>query len=116
MGQSPGHKEGQNEETEDGGIAVETEEQRPDLDHPKKYAVILHNDDYTSMDFVIEVLRRFFHKTKEESEAIMWKVHREGRGVAGIYSFEIAETKVAQVTEAARARGFPLKCTLEEIT
>lgn len=94
-----------------GGIAVE--ESRPKLKEPSKYAVILHNDDYTTMEFVIEVLQRFFKKTPEEALQITLKVHQDGRGLAGIYPGDIAETKVAQVHEAARSRGFPLRCTSE---
>lgn len=81
---------------------------------PKQYKVLLLNDDYTPMDFVIFVLMRFFRKTIDEAESIMWKVHKEGVGLAGIYSYEIAETKVAQVVRVARAEGHPLRCTMEE--
>ena len=70
---------------------------KPEVREPRKYAVILHNDDYTTMEFVIEVLNRFFQKTHEEAVAVTLQVHQQGRGVAGIYSFEIAETKVFQV-------------------
>lgn len=98
-------------ESDEGGVAVETA--RPKVKEPPKYAVILYNDDFTTMDFVIEVLGKFFHKTPQEAMAIMLKVHHDGRGVAGVYSHEIAETKVHQVTELARSRGFPLKCVAE---
>ena len=94
-----------------GGVAVQ--EGRPKLKAPRKFYVLLLNDDYTTMEFVTEVLTTFFHKTEAEAMQIMLKVHHEGRGVAGIYSFEIAETKVAQVEEYARGQGFPLKCVLE---
>jgi len=87
---------------------------KPKLKEPPKYAVLLHNDDYTTMEFVIEVLARFFGKTQEEAIQVMLKVHHEGRGVAGIYSRDIAETKVAQATEYAKASGHPLKVTAEE--
>lgn len=83
-----------------------------DTDVPR-YAVILHNDDYTSMEFVVEVLQKHFRKSKEEAYRIMLRVHREGRGVAGVYSFEIAETKAKQVMDEAQAKGFPLRCTVE---
>jgi ATP-dependent Clp protease adaptor protein ClpS len=100
------------EETDEGGeIAVQ--EGRPKLKEPPRFAVILHNDDYTTMEFVLEVLERFFKKTRQEATEITLRVHHEGRGVAGIYSRDIAETKTAQVNEAARSRGFPLKCTTE---
>jgi ATP-dependent Clp protease adaptor protein ClpS len=95
-----------------GALAVEDDS---DIKPPKKYAVILHNDDYSTMDFVIEVLEGFFNKNRAEATAIMFKVHQEGRGVAGIYSHEIAETKASQVTQYARKKGFPLRCTYEPL-
>ncbi len=76
-------------------------------------AVLLHNDDFTTMEFVIEVLIRFFKRTPEESVKIMLAVHETGSGVAGIYPAEIAETKVSQVTEYAQDSGYPLKATAE---
>ena len=88
-------------------------ERRDQLKEPPQYAVVLHNDDYTTMEFVVEVLKKFFHKTEEEALRIMLRIHQEGEGVAGIYSYEIAETKAVQVNQVARARGFPLKCTVE---
>jgi ATP-dependent Clp protease adaptor protein ClpS len=88
-------------------------EGRPQLKEPPSYAVILHNDDYTSMEFVIEVLRRYFHKKEEEAMQIMLSVHEQGKGTAGIYHLEIAETKVVQVQDYARAKGFPLLCSIE---
>ncbi len=99
------------EDESGGGVAVQ--EGRPKLAEPPKYAVFLHNDDYTTMEFVTEVLKRYFHKSEEEAVQIMLKVHQQGKGVAGIYHYEIAETKVVQVQEYARAKGFPLKCTAE---
>lgn len=101
------------EENGDGAVAVE--ESRPKLKEPPQYAVVLLNDDYTTMEFVVEVLQRFFHKTTEQAVEIMLRVHQEGRGVAGIYTYEIAETKVAQVHEHAKSAGFPLKCILEKV-
>ncbi|GAB6887487.1 ATP-dependent Clp protease adaptor ClpS [Desulfothermus okinawensis JCM 13304] len=86
-----------------------------ELKEPPKYKVLLHNDDYTTMDFVVEVLMKVFHKTKEEAVAIMLNVHKKGIGVCGVYPAEIAETKVALVHKMARKEGFPLKCTMEEV-
>lgn len=107
----PDSHPGRHEEQE-GDVAVE--EAEPRLKEPKHYAVVLHNDNYTTMEFVTEVLRKYFHKTGEEAVQIMLKVHHQGKGVAGIYTFQIAETKVAQVEAHAREKGFPLKCTVEE--
>ena len=80
---------------------------------PPQFAVVLHNDDYTPMDFVVEVLRRYFRKAEADAMHIMMQVHQKGRGVAGIYHFEIAETKVSQVHEYAQSEGHPLKCSME---
>jgi ATP-dependent Clp protease adaptor protein ClpS len=85
----------------------------PKLKEPKHYAVLLHNDDYTSMEFVTEILQKFFNKNGEDAVRIMLKVHQEGKGVAGLFTYQIAETKVAQVQEYARSKGFPLKCSME---
>jgi len=84
------------------------------LDEPSMYRVLLHNDDYTTMDFVVMVLKKIFHKTQEQSEQIMFDVHRKGRGVCGIYTFEIAQTKVEQVKVLAKEHAFPLLATYEE--
>jgi len=81
---------------------------------PNKYKVILHNDDYTTMEFVIGILMRIFHKSMIESEKIMLKIHNSGKGVCGIYTYEIAQTKVYQVRRLARESGYPLLATLEE--
>ena len=81
---------------------------------PDRYVVLLHNDDYTSMDFVVGVLCDIFHKTPEEATAIMLAVHQQGIGQCGVYTHEIAETKVALVRRRARAAGFPLRCTMEK--
>lgn len=97
----------------DGHVAVEIS--KPKVAEPPRYAVFLHNDDYTTMEFVVEVLTVDFSRPYQEAMSLMLKVHEEGKAVAGIYSFEIAETKVAKVTEKARASGFPLKLTLEPV-
>jgi ATP-dependent Clp protease adaptor protein ClpS len=86
----------------------------PKLDTPKMYKVILLNDDYTPMDFVVLVLRRFFAKSEEEATKIMLDVHKKGAGVAGVFSLEIAEMKVMQVNQFAQLNQNPLKSTLEE--
>jgi len=80
---------------------------------PKKYKVIMHNDDYTTMEFVILVLKKFFKKTDEEAELIMWKIHNEGFGICGVYTLEVAESKSSQVVRFARESGHPLKCTID---
>lgn len=85
------------------------------LTPPAKYCVILHNDDYTTMDFVIDVLMRFFGHDEKSATQIMLAVHKEGKGICGIYSAEVAETKVFQVTHYAQQNRFPLKCTMEKI-
>lgn len=80
---------------------------------PERYRVLLHNDDYTTMDFVIQVLESIFHKGPAEAYRIMMKVHTEGMGIAGIYPHEVAETKVENVHESARAQGYPLRASAE---
>jgi ATP-dependent Clp protease adaptor protein ClpS len=80
---------------------------------PRKYKVIFHNDDYTTMEYVVEVLRRFFHKNETEALHVMLTVHKRGKAVAGVYPRDVAETKVAQVTSDARERGHPLLLTAE---
>jgi ATP-dependent Clp protease adaptor protein ClpS len=84
-----------------------------DVEEPPMYKVMLLNDDYTSMEFVVEVLVYVFQKSLEEATQIMLNVHRSGVGVCGIYPYEIAETKVTTVENLARENGFPLKCIME---
>ncbi|BCD67533.1 ATP-dependent Clp protease adapter ClpS [Nitratiruptor sp. YY09-18] len=96
-------------------MEIKTESQEiTELKEPKKYKVFLLNDDYTTMDFVVDVLCEIFHKTYEEAVNIMLKIHKEGKGLCGVYTYEIAETKVDQVHRLARAHEFPLKATMEE--
>ncbi|MFL5812091.1 MAG: ATP-dependent Clp protease adapter ClpS [Bdellovibrionia bacterium] len=105
-----------NSEEGSGGIDVALEDDvRDELQQPPKFAVVLLNDDYTTMEFVVEVLQRFFKKTGEEAMQIMLRVHQEGRGVAGVYSHDIAETKVFQVLQLAKSRGYPLHCVIEPL-
>ena len=99
---------------EDGADGSVITEKKVRTERPSLYKVILHNDDYTPMDFVVEVLARFFRKTPEEATEIMLNVHYKGLGVCGVYPYEIAETKVALVTEAARENEYPLQCTMEK--
>ena len=81
---------------------------------PDMYRVVMLNDDYTTMEFVVEVLIDIFGKSEAEARKIMLAVHKQGRGVAGIYVYDIAVSKIAQVDEAAKKKGFPLKCIVEK--
>ena len=96
----------------EGGVATQEETKRK-LKKPRLYRVILHNDDYTTMEFVVESLVRFFHKTATEATHIMLTVHTKGNAVAGVYTRDVAETKVANVLKHARESGMPLLVTAE---
>lgn len=85
------------------------------VQEPRKARVLLLNDDYTSMDFVVRILLEVFYKTIDEATAIMLKVHEKGQGECGVYPIEVAETKVSQVHGKARSEGFPLRCMVEII-
>ncbi|MDD3592293.1 MAG: ATP-dependent Clp protease adaptor ClpS [Sulfurovum sp.] len=85
-----------------------------ELEEPRMFRVLLHNDDYTSMDFVVDVLMNIFHKNAMEAEKIMIEIHEKGIGVCGVYSFEIAQTKAEQVKQKAKQNEFPLLATIEE--
>ena len=93
-------------------------EQRTDVHdttrEPPQYRVLLHNDDYTTMEFVVEVLIYVFNKAPEDAATIMMNVHRKGIGICGVYPHEIAETKVDTVHNLARESGFPLRCSMEQ--
>jgi ATP-dependent Clp protease adaptor protein ClpS len=82
--------------------------------YPKQYNVFLLNDDYTSMDFVVDILMTIFRKNFQDAHRIMIEIHQKGRGLCGVYSYEIAETKIHQVGSLARENGFPLKAIMEE--
>jgi len=85
-----------------------------ELEEPQLFKVLLHNDDYTSMDFVVEVLIGIFHKTHAQAEQIMLQIHEKDKAVCGVYSFEIAQTKAEQVKQLAKQNEFPLLATIEE--
>lgn len=97
----------------EGGVATETSSR---VETPKMYAVILLNDDYTPMDFVVLVLKRFFGKTEEQAIQVMLDVHKKGSGIAGVYQLEIAEMKVMQVNQFAQLNQHPLKSSVEEVS
>jgi len=96
----------------DRGLAVDTA--RPELERPPLYRVLLLNDDYTPMEFVVEVLQVFFGMNREKATQVMLHVHTRGRGVCGVYTREVAETKVSQVNEFSRTHQHPLMCTMEK--
>lgn len=98
------------DEYNEGGVATI---KKVKIKKPKKYKVLIHNDDYTTMEFVVYVLQKIFHKNMDEAQAIMLKVHKEGMGVCGVYSYEIAESKSTKVSREAKENGHPLKCTIE---
>jgi len=93
------------------GLVVQ--EARPQIKKPQLYKVILLNDDYTPMEFVVRVLERFFHKNREEATHIMLHVHQKGLGICGVFTREVAETKVRQVMLYAAENQHPLQCTME---
>ncbi len=95
---------------DDGEVALE---KRIRTKKPRQYKVVLHNDNYTTMEFVVMVLSKFFHKNEAEATHIMLTVHHKGSGVAGVYSRDVAETKVQQVTSFSQENGMPLKLTAE---
>lgn len=87
---------------------------RPKTKKPAMYKVLMLNDDYTPMEFVVHVLERFFQKNRDEATRIMLHVHRRGVGVCGVFTYEVAETKVTQVMDLARQNQHPLQCTIEK--
>ncbi len=97
-------------EDNDGDLATE---RKSKLEKIRRYKVLFHNDDYTTMEFVIDVLMKFFHKSETEATHIMLSVHHKGHGVAGVFTKDVAETKVAQVTDYAKEQGMPLRLSVE---
>ena len=101
----------------DQGNSVErgvSEELREKVKEPDMFRVVIHNDDYTTKEFVVEILRAVFHKPAIEATKIMMNVHKKGRGTVGIYTWDIATTKTALVKRLAKENDFPLKCTIEK--
>lgn len=103
----------QNDGGRDAGVAIVTRT-KPKLQKPSLYRVLLLNDDYTPMEFVVYVLEKFFNKSREDATRIMLHVHQHGVGVCGVFTYEVAETKVAQVLDSARRNQHPLQCTMEK--
>jgi ATP-dependent Clp protease adaptor protein ClpS len=110
-GREPPGKDGGNEDGRT-GIATKT---RPKTKKPSLYKVLLLNDDYTPMEFVVVVIQEFFNKDRETATQIMLKIHLDGKGICGVYSRDVAATKVEQVQEAARQAGHPLQCVSEPV-
>jgi ATP-dependent Clp protease adaptor protein ClpS len=100
------------EREHDHGLAVETS--KPEVVRPPLYQVVLLNDDFTPMDFVVEVLQTFFTMNREKATQVMLHVHTRGKGVCGVFTREVAETKVTQVNDFARQNQHPLLCTMEK--
>ena len=100
---------------EDDGGSVVAEKQLQRTKPPQMYQVVMLNDDYTPMEFVVVVIQEFFHKDRETATQIMLKIHLDGKGICGVYPRDIANTKVEQVQEAARQAGHPLQCLSEPV-
>jgi ATP-dependent Clp protease adaptor protein ClpS len=96
------------------GLPQREPETSEEVREPRMYRVLLHNDDYTTMDFVVEILIGVFHKSAADATRIMLDVHKKGIGTCGVYTYDIASSRAAMVHELARKREFPLKCTIEE--
>lgn len=109
--QDPSFNDPNDGEKPQSGLMLKT---RPKTKKPSMYKVLLLNDDYTPMEFVVHILESIFNKSRQEATDIMLHVHRRGVGVCGIFTFEVAETKVAQVMDFARANEQPLQCTMEK--
>ena len=115
MANRPTTRPGDGPGDQDGGLgAAVVTETRTKVQKPSLYRVLILNDDYTPMEFVVYVLERFFQKDREAATRIMLHVHQNGVGVCGVFTYEVAETKVAQVVETARRHQHPLQCTMEK--
>ena len=99
---------------QDSNILIEKSSKKK-LKKPSLYKVVMLNDDYTPMDFVVYLLKTFFQKNQDEASKIMLEVHNKGAGICGVFSYEIAETKITKVINTSRTNGFPLLCTLEKM-
>ncbi|MBO1361234.1 ATP-dependent Clp protease adapter ClpS [Acetobacter sacchari] len=103
--------EDERDNTPNTGVLIKA---RPRTQKPAMYKVLMLNDDYTPMEFVVHVLERFFQKTRDEATSIMLQVHKRGVGVCGVFTYEVAESKVTQVMDLARQNQHPLQCTIEK--
>jgi ATP-dependent Clp protease adaptor protein ClpS len=111
MKDTDGNNDGKGKDGTGTGIVTKT---RPKVKKPSLYKVLLLNDDYTPMEFVVHILEKFFAKNREDAVEVMLHVHRHGVGICGVFTYEVAETKVAQVIEFARRHQHPLQCTMEK--
>jgi ATP-dependent Clp protease adaptor protein ClpS len=98
------------EPQKEGGVEIV---ERPTTKQPRRFHVVLHNDDYTTMEFVVHVIMKFFHKSETEATQIMLHVHHRGHGIVGVFTRDVAETKAEQVMHYAKGHGHPLRCTAE---
>lgn len=110
---APDEPPGKNENDDESHISVVIQA-RPETRRPAMYKVLMLNDDYTPMEFVVHVLERFFSKSREEATNIMLNVHKKGVGICGVFTFEVAESKVTQVMDLARQNQHPLQCMIEK--
>ena len=110
----PGGGKGEEDAPGEGHAGLVVEEASPETKQPPLYSVVLLNDDYTPMEFVVDVLERFFRMDRSTATRVMLEVHVRGKGVCGVFTYEIAETKVAQVNAYSRQHQHPLLCTMEE--
>jgi ATP-dependent Clp protease adaptor protein ClpS len=113
VGMAGGNKGPNRDDDKEGRTGLVTKT-RPKTKKPSLYRVLLLNDDYTPMEFVVHVLQKYFSKGREDATRIMLMVHHKGSGICGVYTYEVAETKVTQVIDFARQHGHPLQCTMEK--